>query len=90
MAPELQLMRWVKCMVARELPESSALLCWDFVFGGVFDQVVSKYQAECCYLHEAQSLPNFKQLYATLDGKLAIALDDPYLNLEVLCAAMIL
>lgn len=40
MSPELQLMRWLKCMLAREFNEQSSLQCWDFILGGMFLCVV--------------------------------------------------
>ena len=43
MSPELQLMRWLKCMRAREFNEQSSLQCWDFILGGIFMQVTCKY-----------------------------------------------
>ena len=36
MSPEMQLMRWVRCMLAREFNEHVSLLLWDYILGGVF------------------------------------------------------
>lgn len=37
MAPEMQLMRWIRCMLAREFdPIDVTLTCWDFILGGAY------------------------------------------------------
>lgn len=43
MNPELQLMRWLKCMLAREFTEFYSLNCWDFILGGMFFAVTQKF-----------------------------------------------
>ena len=44
MNPELQLVRWLKCMLAREFTEYYSLQCWDFILGGLYSTVTSLYQ----------------------------------------------
>jgi hypothetical protein len=37
MAPEMQLMRWIRCMLAREFEDIDVTLtCWDFILGGAY------------------------------------------------------
>ena len=43
MSPELQLMRWLKCMLAREFNEQSSLQCWDYILGGMYHCVIQNY-----------------------------------------------
>ena len=40
MSPELQLMRWVRCMLAREFAEHTSLLCWDYILGGIYSTFI--------------------------------------------------
>lgn len=44
MNPELQLIRWLKCMLAREFTEYYSLQCWDFIIGGMYSMVTMHYQ----------------------------------------------
>lgn len=46
MAPEMQLMRWIRCMLAREFdPIDVTLTCWDFILGGAYTCFIQKNQS---------------------------------------------
>jgi len=34
-SPELQLMRWLRCLLSREFPIAHTLVLWDYIFGGI-------------------------------------------------------
>ena len=37
MAPEMQLMRWIRCLLAREFDSIDiTLVVWDFILGGAY------------------------------------------------------
>ena len=43
MAPEMQLMRWIRCMLAREFEDIDVTLtCWDFILGGAYTGFIQK------------------------------------------------
>ena len=45
MTPELQLMRWQRCMLTREFRDvNTTLLAWDFILGGVYTQYMQHNQ----------------------------------------------
>ena len=44
MSPELQLMRWLKCMLSREFSTPVTMQCWDYILGGVYNMTIKKYQ----------------------------------------------
>lgn len=45
MTPELQLMRWVRCLLAREFDDPNQIfLIWDYILGGVYTQFMRKNQ----------------------------------------------
>ena len=33
--PELQLMRWLRCVLSREFKIDQTLIFWDFIFSGI-------------------------------------------------------
>ena len=35
-SPELQLMRWLRCAITRELEPDMCIMCWDYILGGIF------------------------------------------------------
>ena len=70
MTPELQLMRWLRCVLSREFEIGIALTYWDYIFGGV----ESKHRTDLRIDRE-----EFLSIY-----------DDPLINLEYMCVAMIL
>ena len=37
-SPELQLMRWLRCVLTREFDLTTTLYYWDFILGGVYVQ----------------------------------------------------
>lgn len=89
MSPELQLMRWLKCMLAREFNEQSSLQCWDFILGGMFTTVMSVHQDHVHF--QSGSTPyNFKEKLVCFQKTIPGVLEDPLLNLECLCATMVL
>ena len=89
MSPELQLMRWLKCMLAREFNEQSSLQCWDFILGGMFLCIIQNYQDKIYFTRD--TLPfNFKNKLEVFNTTIPEAVEDPLLNLEVLCATMVL
>lgn len=36
--PELQLMRWLRCVLSREFEPDATLQLWDYILGGVYLQ----------------------------------------------------
>ena len=34
-SPELQLMRWLRCILSREFDIKNTLIFWDYIFGGI-------------------------------------------------------
>ena len=93
MTPELQLMRWVRCLLAREFEEPhQVFLIWDFILGGVYTQFMRKNQHMIVDSIEnsKNSRPNnFKNVFK-LQEKMVKMESDPLINLEMLCTSMIL
>jgi len=46
LSPELQLMRWLRCMLSREFDPSITLMLWDYILGGVYIHFTKDYQEE--------------------------------------------
>ena len=89
MNPELQLMRWLKCMLAREFSEFYSLQCWDFILGGMFFAVTNKFQDKV-YLNQGKQPFNFKEVLSNYPGPIPDSREDPLINLDVLCASLII
>lgn len=83
-------MRWLKCMLAREFNEQSSLQCWDYILGGMYQTVIQWHQKEI-HLQNGQLPYNFKEKLRCFNSNQTIpgVLEDPLLNLEVLCATMV-
>lgn len=79
-SPELQLMRWLRCVLSREFCVDSTLHLWDFILGGVYLQHTAKHQA----LLASPSKENSKINETFLPQE-----KDPFLNLDILCVGMI-
>ena len=90
MSPEMQLMRWVRCMLAREFSEQVSLLLWDYILGGVYMTFISEQRVRCDYQDPKMGLPQFQEEFTNLQFLMDQPLKDPLINLEILCSAMIL
>lgn len=75
-------------MLAREFNEQSSLQCWDYILGGMYQRVISKYQAEI-YFQSGQLPYNFKDKLECFNKIIPDVEEDPLLNLECLCATMV-
>jgi TBC1 domain family protein 5 len=71
--PELQLMRWLRCILSREFNIDIVLALWDYIFVGIQDH------------HRVDR--DFGDMYYT-DSYFETK-DDPLINLDFLCLAMI-
>lgn len=71
--PELQLMRWLRCILSREFNIDMALNLWDYIFAGIKD--------------EFRQDRDFGDMYY-IDGYFD-STEDPLINLDYLCLAMI-
>ncbi|CAI2359005.1 unnamed protein product [Moneuplotes crassus] len=71
--PELQLMRWLRCILSREFDIEISLSLWDYIFSGIND--------------EFRKDRDFGDMYYTEDY--FASTEDPLINLDYLCLAMI-
>ena len=71
--PELQFMRWFRCILSREFTIDISINLWDFIFSGVKES------------HRVER--DFGDMYY-IDGY-SESLDDPLIHLDYLCLAMI-
>ena len=79
-SPELQLMRWLRCVLSREFCVDSTLHFWDFILGGVYLQHTAKHQS----LLASPSKDNGR-----ISDSFPPQERDPFLNLDILCVSMI-
>lgn len=71
--PEIQLMRWLRCILCREFDIEISLALWDYIFVGIQDK------------HRTDR--DFGDMYYT--ESYHESKDDPLINLDFLCLAMI-
>ena len=79
-SPELQLMRWLRCVLSREFPEEMTLQYWDFLLGGVYVQHT---------VHAQARLPSKDVDPGRISQPFLEAGLDPFINLDIMCVSMI-
>jgi hypothetical protein len=80
-SPELQLMRWLRCVLSREFDIDSTLLFWDYIIGGVYVQHTSLFQ-------QTYKFP-LKESLTRLSEPFPDQENDPFINLDIMCVSMI-
>ncbi|CAI2359363.1 unnamed protein product [Moneuplotes crassus] len=71
--PELQLMRWLRCILSREFNIDMTLSLWDYIFSGIKDEY-----------REDRDFGDMYYAESYFDST-----EDPLINLDYLCLAMI-
>ena len=93
-SPELQLMRWLRCILSREFSIEVTLQLWEFILVGVYTQFI-KYNQENLLIEQNNGdniimIPcSFKEQFKVTDS-LPKLVNDPLINLDILCVCMIL
>ena len=79
-SPELQLMRWLRCVLSREFSEEMTLQYWDFLLGGVYVQHT---------VHAQSRQPSKDVDPGRVSQPFLAAGLDPFINLDIMCVSMI-
>ena len=74
MEPELQMMRWLWCLLSREFEPIVTLKLWDYMFSGIDESYIE--------------ISKYSSMYMADDY--ITSMRDPLIHLDYLCIAMIL
>jgi len=79
-SPELQLMRWLRCVLTREFDTDTVLIHWDFILGGAYLQHTKHRQH--LFAEPSKDKGRISEPFPAREV-------DPFLNLDIMCVSMI-